>query len=204
MSTYSLIKESDKHFIVVKDGVRRYNLQFKTAAWSCDCPARKTCKHLAMLPPEVQVKRYPRLAIQLAYSSIEHLLFPYKYTVVGSYRRGAADSKDIDIIILCDKGSFEDIKLSLKFTTGFVHISGGDTKIHGTINGIPIDIDRTDNPEWYAAHLLYRTGPAALNIRMRQLAKDKGFTLNEHVNAQTEEEIFQMVGLPFLEPEDRI
>ena len=201
MSTYELRKDSDTLFVVIKDGVPRYNIKFKSKAWSCDCPARKECKHLRMLPAEVLVKRYPRDAIETAYDVIAPILFPYRHSIVGSYRRGKADSKDIDIIILCSLADFNQIRMAMPKC--FIDIAGGETKFHGTLCGIPCDIDRIDDPNHYAAALLYRTGPAALNIKMRQIAKEAGWTLNEKVVASSEEDIFKMVDLPYLTPVQR-
>ena len=201
MASYELKKLDDKHYVVVKNGEYRYNILFKKAAWSCDCPARKSCKHLAMLPPEVQVKRYPRDEITDAYNKLLPYFYRHVHDMVGSYRRGSKDSKDIDIIILCNIFTFDQLMLNLRSIMNI--ISAGSTKIHGTIEGIPVDIDRVDEVEHYAAHLLYRTGPASLNIKMRQLAKDRGFILNEHVIANSEEEIFRMVNMCYIKPEDR-
>ena len=168
MSEYRLEKVDEKCFEVYKDGQFAYNIRFKSKAWSCDCPARKECKHLRMLPAEVLVKRYPRDAIEAAYDVVAPLLFPYRHTLVGSYRRGKADSKDIDIIVLCDTASFNELKREFTWRMGCTEISGGDTKFTGKICGIPFDLDRIDNPDYYAAALLYRTGPKELNIKMRQ------------------------------------
>lgn len=203
MAEYKLEKVDDHHFKVIKDNQHAYNLWFKSKAWSCSCPARKTCKHLAMLPPEVQVKRYPRTDIEEAYQSFITLLYPYKHTIVGSYRRGSKDSKDLDIIVLCDVKTFLSLRVQFELTFGITVIAGGDMKITGTVFGIPFDLDRIDNPNFYAAHLLYRTGPASLNIKMRQLARDMGCILNEKVTANSEEEIFKMVGMDYIPPEER-
>lgn len=204
MSSYSLRQVDIAHFVVVKDGVDTYNMRFKSKAWSCDCPARKECKHLRMLPAEVLVKRYPRDAIETAYDVVRPLLKSFRHNIVGSYRRGKADSKDIDIIVLCSPEDFIMLKHEFTWRMGFVMTSGGDTKFTGTLCGIPIDVDRIDDRDHYAAALLYRTGPAALNIRMRQIAKEQGWTLNEKIVASTEEEIFKMVGMQYIPPEDRV
>jgi DNA polymerase/3'-5' exonuclease PolX len=198
---YELIKESDVHFKVIKNGQHAYNIRFKSKAWSCDCPARKECKHLRMLPAEVQVKRYPREEIEAAYDAIAPLLFPYRHSICGSYRRNKPDSKDLDIIVLCSLADFNQIRMAMPAC--FVDIAGGETKFTGTLNGIPCDIDRINDPNHYAAALLYRTGPAALNIKMRQIAKEAGWTLNEKVVASSEEDIFKMVGIPYLTPVQR-
>ena len=199
MSQYSLVKESDTHYTVIKNGVGTYNLRFKTKAWSCDCPARKVCKHLAMLPTEALVKRHPRVAIEAAYKVIEVQLWPYRHSIVGSYRRGSETSKDLDIIVLMPLKEFILLPYQLDMTV----LQQGEKKISGTIGEIPVDIDRVDMPNHYAAHLLYRTGPAALNIKMRQLAKEKGFKLNETLSAPSEAVIFSMLGMEYIPPEAR-
>lgn len=205
MSEYRLEKVDETCFEVYKDGLFAYNIRFKSKAWSCDCPARKECKHLRMLPAEVLVKRYPRDAIEAAYDVIAPILFPYRHSIVGSYRRGKADSKDIDIIVLMPQAEFDQLRLQFTHSVrGFALISGGSEKFHGTLCGIPCDIDRIDDPNHYAAALLYRTGPAALNIKMRQLAKEAGWTLNEKVPAKSEEEIFRRLGMDYISPEDRV
>ena len=198
MSQYSLVKESDTHYAVIKDGFSTYNIVFKKSAWSCSCPARGKCKHLDMLPSEAKVKRYSHIEIEEAYSKIENILWPYKHTICGSYRRCAPDCKDIDIVILCDAHSFEQVCLQLQHSGFFKYIAGGEKKIHGTINGIPVDIDRVEDPNHYAAHTLYRTGPVALNIRMRKRAQECGFVLNEYTNAASEAEIFERLGMSYI------
>jgi DNA polymerase/3'-5' exonuclease PolX len=202
VSIYSVEMETPSHFVVIKDGERRYNITFKKAAWSCDCPARKACKHLLLLPEEVQVKRYTRSQIEYAYDQIAPVLFPYRHSICGSYRRGAPDSKDVDLIVLMPEYEFIQLPAILE-PYGFKTIQHGNHKLSGTINGIPFDIDRVQDPNTYAAHMLYRTGPADLNIRMRRMAQAAGFILNEKVIAKNEEEIFRMVNMDYIDPQLR-
>lgn len=202
MSSYSLRKDSDVQYTVIKDSVPTYTMKFKNKSWSCDCPARKVCKHLAMIPAEDQVKRFPRGELEEAIAILDRVLHPYRYAVCGSYRRGAATSKDIDIIVMMPEEDFRQLPHNFEMH-GFIKESGGVHKFTGTIRGIPVDVDRIADPSYFAAHLLYRTGPAAFNIKMRTLAKERGLVLNERVQAQNETQIFEMVGMTYITPEER-
>lgn len=87
------------------------------------------------------------------------------------------------------------------------------------LNGLQVDVRVLAQARWGTA-LNYFTGSQAHNIRMRELALSKGFSLNEHalspVNAAgeiiedapkilcaTEEEVYTAVGLPYIAPELR-
>lgn len=202
MSEYKLEQVDAIRFHVYKDGKLTYNIRFKGKAWSCDCPARKECRHLKLLPPEVLVKRFSRELLMQAINDMKFLL-PAKFEVCGSYRRGEPTSKDIDILVQCMPEEFLKIKQTLAAT-------GGEKKIIGMWDDIPYDLERVEQFEW-ASHLLYRTGSKVLNIKMRQIAKDKGWILNEHGilkpdglwKYDTEEAIFNELGMNYLPPTDR-
>jgi len=109
--------------------------------------------------------------------------------IVGSYRRGAKDSGDIDVI-MTDKE--DNPALLTKFVAKLVDegillhkLAEGKTKVLG-IAQLPgkktarrVDLLYTP-PEDYAFAILYFTGSKIFNTVMRQRALDKGFTLNEH------------------------
>ena len=77
-----------------------------------------------------------------------------------------------------------------------------------------VDIMITTEKE-YPFAILYFTGSADFNPEMRQVALDKGFSLNEysltHLKSGkdldkiflSEKEIFEFLGLKYVEPEDR-
>ena len=109
--------------------------------------------------------------------------------IVGSYRRGAKDSGDIDII-MTDK---EDNPMLLaSFVKQLVEkgillhkLTDGKTKVLA-IAKLPgksvarrVDLLYTP-PSEYAFAILYFTGSKVFNTVMRQRALDRGFTLNEH------------------------
>ena len=94
----------------------------------------------------------------------------------------------------------------------------GICRLSGKHNVRRIDILVTPPKNWAAASL-YFTGSKELNILMREAAQLKGMRLNEYglwklpasgigvylepVETETEQEIFELLGLDYLEPEDR-
>lgn len=124
----------------------------------------------------------------------------YKANVCGSYRRGAANSGDIDILLTHpDFTSTSGKKPSLlkavinkleekKFITD--HLSHGDSKYMGVCK-LPnekdgtehcyrrIDIRLIPHDQFFCA-LLYFTGSDQFNKAMRSKALEEGFTLNEY------------------------
>ena len=112
-----------------------------------------------------------------------------RFEIVGSYRRGAKTSGDIDIIITNDKddrtifGKFID---ELEKEGVLVELlSKGATKSL-TIGKLPKSkiARRLDfmyaRPSEYAFSTLYFTGSKAFNVVQRQRAIDMGYTMNEH------------------------
>src|SRR5207248_8063774 len=84
-----------------------------------------------------------------------------------------------------------------------------------TTKGLQVDV-RVISPEVWGAALQYFTGSKAHNIRTREIAVRKGLKLSEYglfdaktgnlIVAQTEEEVYERLGLPWIPPvlrEDR-
>jgi DNA polymerase (family 10) len=130
--------------------------------------------------------------------------------VAGSYRRRKETVGDLDILVTCDHSNavmeafvnYEDVNKVL---------AQGDTKSSVTLrSGIQVDL-RVVPQESYGAALHYFTGSKAHNIAIRQLGVKKGLKINEYgvfkgeerVAGKTEAEVFQMVDLPYIEPELR-
>jgi len=118
-----------------------------------------------------------------------------KFEIVGSYRRGAKDSGDIDVIFTTTEPSqtqkqqeelFKNIITKLSGNGNIKHIlAQGKTKCL-VIGHIPpsalhrrIDFLYTP-PEQYAFAILYFTGSKHFNTAMRGLALKNGLSLNEH------------------------
>jgi len=149
-----------------------------------------------------------------------------RFEIVGSYRRGAASSGDIDIIITNesnDRKAFADFMRKLKEDDLIkVFLTDGKTKSL-TIMQLPgeparrVDFMYTP-PRDYAFAILYFTGSKYFNVAMREAALAKGFTLNEQgLSVQhgkvkgdkvenefpDEKSIFDFLGLRYKAPKDR-
>ena len=175
------------------------------------------------------LKRIPRSEIE-DYKSIFDKSFPKgsdgKMEIVGSYRRGAQTSGDIDVIITSsDPNIFTNFVNNLINQKIILHIlSRGPTKSL-VIAKIPssdaarrVDFLYT-TPEEFPFAILYFTGSKIFNTVMRHVAVEKGYTMNEHgiykmenkkkgekitnYGFGSEEDIFKFLGLEYKMPNER-
>ena len=148
---------------------------------------------------------------------------------VGSYRRKAESSGDIDVLIKIpekyskkeQKELFETIVESMVEDEYMIDVlSQGEKKVLGYAKikkGAKVRrIDLLATPEKeYPYAVLYFTGSDKFNIEARKEAIKKGLSLNEHgftaLNDQvkppkkikTEEDIFKVLGMTYLPPNKR-
>ena len=150
-----------------------------------------------------------------------------KYEIVGSYRRGAKTSGDIDIIITSKTADiYKRFVDSMKESGIIVEIlSYGNTKCMAIAKLKDGSIARRVDllftpPEEYPFAILYFTGSKAFNTVMRGYALKLGISLNEHgmykktkgkekgdkieKGYKTEEDIFKSLYLKYKSPEERI
>ncbi|KAH7080219.1 hypothetical protein BKA63DRAFT_238377 [Paraphoma chrysanthemicola] len=168
----------------------------------------------------------------------------FEATIMGSYRRGAKDSGDIDMILTCPGSSqatlrtviFDSLVPQL-FKASFLKASlatsrsndPSGTKWHGA-SCLPnssiwrrMDFLLVPEEEMGAA-LIYFTGNDIFNRSMRLLARKKGMRLNQRglyrdvkrgkrgeklnegvlVEGRRERVIFELLGVPWREPHERI
>ncbi|HEX8099214.1 MAG TPA: DNA polymerase/3'-5' exonuclease PolX [Actinomycetota bacterium] len=138
-----------------------------------------------------------------------------KCTYAGSLRRMAETIGDIDILVASrEPGPVMEAFANLSYVERV--IARGDTKSSiRTTKGLQVDL-RVIAPEVWGAALQYFTGSKAHNIRTREIAVRKGLKLSEYglfdaeteelIVAQTEEEVYERLGLPWIPPalrEDR-
>lgn len=93
-------------------------------------------------------------------------------------------------------------------------LAAGETKVSLLLeeNEVQVDI-RVVKDESFGAALFYFTGSKEYNIQMRTLAHQRGWKMNEYgvfeeksgkqLAGKTEEDIFALFNLPYLEPEQR-
>jgi|UniRef100_A0A6C0BPV7 DNA polymerase/3'-5' exonuclease PolX len=151
-----------------------------------------------------------------------------KVQIVGSYRRLAKDSGDIDVIITFTDGktpvnamkTIIDKFQSICYIPNDGIFASGSKKFMGMCK-LPteqiyrrLDIMITSAKE-YPFALLYFTGSGEFNIKMRDYANSLGFSMNEkqiiYMNDKTEvkqhfqneQDIFKFLNIHYLHPEQR-
>jgi DNA polymerase (family 10) len=141
-----------------------------------------------------------------------------KITPAGSLRRQKETVRDIDILIISSKPQ--------KVMDAFAAlppvketVAKGPTK-SSVLTHDDIQVDcRVEEERSFGAALLYFTGSKNFNIKLRTIAQKMGLKINEYgvfsatkgggkegeryLCGKTEEEIFELFGLPYIEPELR-
>jgi DNA polymerase (family 10) len=130
----------------------------------------------------------------------------------GSYRRGAPTVGDLDILVTGDLDNMKFEKAVRKIFSDITILGSGETKISFVIfpNNLQVDI-RFLPKESYGAALLYFTGSKDYNVMMRKKAIELGYLLNEYglfkdgeyYKGATEEEVFEVLGMKYVEPTKR-
>lgn len=159
--------------------------------------------------------------------TIKSIKFPF--IIVGSYRRGNLSSSDIDVLVREDYISLKkgindfistinnDVK---KFITIYPPYATGPQKISTIVRlnkyrtNVKVDFFISPKDELPFA-ILYSTGSKEFNIRMRQIAKKKGYLLNQKgifksgvlvdpSKFKKEQDIFEFLGMDYLHPTKRV
>ena len=136
----------------------------------------------------------------------------------GSLRRMKETIGDIDLLATIKPSFVKSPEAKKKVMDAFVNLNGvikvwdyGLTKSSVRFNNkIDVDLRVVDDYEFGSA-LQYFTGSKEHNIRTRKLAMEKKLKLNEYgvfrgqklIAGKTEKDVYQSIGLPYLEPELR-
>lgn len=136
-----------------------------------------------------------------------------RVAVAGSYRRARETVGDLDFLVATKEGALvcEDFTTLPEVESV---LACGDTKASVRLkNGIHCDLRAVKNSEFPFA-LQYFTGSKEHNVALRSLALKKGWSLNEYglnpvsddverPQVEEEKDIYQLLGLQFIEPELR-
>jgi DNA polymerase lambda len=154
---------------------------------------------------------------------------PVEAIIVGSYRREAPTSGDVDVLLKVpesytkkqQKDYFEKIIKTLQEKKYLIDILGiGDKKCLGVVkldeDSVARRIDFLITPEKeFPYAVLYFTGSDSFNVGFRKYVLTKGYTLNEHgmketegdkknvEGIKTEKDIFKFFNLKYTKPKNR-
>jgi DNA polymerase (family X) len=131
--------------------------------------------------------------------------------VAGSFRRGRDTVGDLDLLVATTQP--HDVLVSFAALPQVERVLlRGDTKCSVVVDGLQVDC-RAVAPDQMGAAWQYFTGSQAHNIRLRGMALRLGLTLNEYgvfrnddnvrVAGATEHEVYEILGLRWIPPEQR-
>lgn len=139
--------------------------------------------------------------------------------IAGSIRRGRPTIGDVDILIASDNAqAIMDTFVNMDRVARI--LGHGETKSSVELqNGLQVDVRVLSKKSWGAA-LQYFTGSKAHNIKIREIARDKSYSLNEealrpidengnmldeshYIYCETEEKVYETIGLQWIPPEMR-
>jgi len=148
----------------------------------------------------------------------------YKFEIMGSYKRGKEFSRDIDLLVY-KNDIIKQSDIHMKYMTEFIEIvkknakyvdilSFGSSKFMGLfildkiVRHVDILIVPMDN---LYTSIQYFTGSKEFNVKMRQIAKSKGFKLNEkglfknnkQIKLESEKDIFKILDINYIDPKYR-
>ncbi|MEO1289783.1 MAG: DNA polymerase/3'-5' exonuclease PolX, partial [Chloroflexota bacterium] len=139
--------------------------------------------------------------------------------IAGSIRRARITIGDVDILIAGDDAQpIMDAVVNMEEVARV--LGHGETKSSVELHtGLQVDVRVLPKQRWGTA-LQYFTGSQAHNIKVREIAREKGYSLNEdalrpideegnlldeshYVYCETEQEVYEKIGLAWVPPELR-
>jgi DNA polymerase (family 10) len=163
-----------------------------------------------------------RMPLDLAWRTGQLLLTEMKkarglqqITLAGSLRREEETVGDIDLVgVAAPADRKHIIGHFLRMPNCQRVLAKGETRASILLKEPHVQIDlRLVNADQFGSALLYFTGNKDHNIALRLIAKKKGWKLNEYgvfdkegrkLAGQSEEQIYQLFGMPFIPPQQRL
>lgn len=137
-----------------------------------------------------------------------------QFSLAGSLLRGKETIGDIDILVSCEKEDAQKVhKAFLNYEEIMSVLGSGETKTSVILkNSRQVDI-RTIEPKNWGAALQYFTGSKEHNVRLRDIAKEKGYKISEYgifdaktdkrLGGEKEKDIYALLGMDVPPPEIR-
>jgi DNA polymerase (family 10) len=169
------------------------------------------------------IERYRKRSVRILYSTAEPIvneILAYlggmegleHITAAGSYRRGRETVGDIDILATATRPE-EIVAAFVRMPMVEEVLAQGPTKASVIIQEtIQVDLRIVEHRS-YGTVLQYFTGSKDHNVRMRQLALDRGYSLSEYslthladshdLFYEKEEDVYAALGLQYIPPEMR-
>ncbi len=144
------------------------------------------------------------------YHKLADLQAVKKISLAGSLRRMKETIGDVDILVVSDKPEAV-MDCFIQFPNVVKVWGQGRTKASiRTEQGFDVDL-RVIPEKSYGAALQYFTGSKEHNIRLRKIAIEKGYKLNEYglfrgrqfIPTTSEEDVYRILGLAYIPPELR-
>jgi DNA polymerase (family 10) len=171
--------------------------------------------------------RFPAaIALTLARRIVDELRpASHRIEIAGSLRRGNPTVHDIDIVLMPQRVSYQFVlgdELPLDQILRHLVERGSLTEVRGkekkkcfvaAKTGVPVDLYIGTQETWTTL-LLIRTGSKEHNIKLAQRARELGMKLRasgdgiedasgQLLRVSTEEELFSLLQVPYIPPEDR-
>jgi DNA polymerase/3'-5' exonuclease PolX len=170
------------------------------------------------------LREIPRRLISLIEREFRRLASGFRFQIAGSYFRGSSSSGDVDLVLEKKNSSTWDeffravskstrLRVLLPFQKGSEKLS---TLIELEGSSVKLDCFLAP-PNEYLFTLLFAIGSGLFNIRMRAVAKRRGFLLNNRglfkrlgsgklkkIPVRTEREIFRILKMHWKSPRERI
>jgi len=133
-----------------------------------------------------------------------------KVEVAGSYRRRKETVGDLDILVVAKNWEAVTERF-VKYEKIKEVVSKGPTRSTVILrNDLQVDL-RSVAKESYGSALHYFTGSKAHNIKIRKMALERGWKINEYgiyegkkrLGGESEEQMYSLMGLDYIEPELR-
>lgn len=146
-------------------------------------------------------------------AEVAHLPGVDRVEWAGSLRRGRETVGDLDLLCVAEDGAAV-VAAFVELPGAVETLAAGDTKgsARFELRGGQVQVDlRVVSARSFGAAWQYFTGSKEHNVRLRELAVRRGWSLNEYgltkgervIASETEEEIYAALGLPWIPPELR-